>query len=79
MVHAPEGRVLIKRCKKILFTYIDLTDELGGAAVMMVQIARQNFFGYTKQEVKKAIKARKLQPQGRPGNPREATFKGKVS
>ena len=70
VVHTPEGRVLIKRCPKTSFSYIDLTDESGGAAVMMVQTVRQLYDGYTKREVEKAILAKKL--QSRIGNPSEA-------
>ena len=77
VVHTPDGKVLVKRCEKTSFPYIDLTDEEGGAAIMMVQTVRQRYEGYTKKEVERAIEARKL--QGRLGNPSEATFKGQVS
>lgn len=44
---------------------------------MMVQAVRERFEGYTKQEVERAILARKL--KGRIGNPSEAQFKRQLS
>lgn len=76
VVHTPEGPVLIRRCPKTSFPYIDLTDEQGGAAIMMVQTVRQRYQGYTKKEVERAIEARKL--QGRLGNPSEGQFKSQA-
>lgn len=77
VVHTPDGRVLIKGCPKTSFPYIDLTDESGGATIMMVQTVRERFEGYTKQEVERAMLAWKL--QGRIGNPSKAQFKRQVS
>ncbi|KAL7528833.1 hypothetical protein ACHAWF_002726 [Thalassiosira exigua] len=77
IVHAPGSEIKFKRCEDTGFPYIDLDDHGDEAAVMLVQTVRQNFEGYTRQEVERAIEARKL--QARTGHPSEDAFKKEVN
>jgi hypothetical protein len=75
--HTPKGAVLFERCPATKFPYINLDRDKSGAAAMLVQTIRQNFKGYTCEEVERAILARKM--QSRSGHPSEAAFKREVS
>ncbi|KAL7476985.1 hypothetical protein ACHAW6_002810, partial [Cyclotella cf. meneghiniana] len=71
--HTQDGAVAFKRCPVTGFPYIDLSQDKTGAATMLVQTIRQNFKGYTREEVEQAILARKMQRRG--GHPSEAVFR----
>ena len=73
----PEGTVVFERCPITGFPYVDLGKHGWKAAAMMVQTVRKNFKGYTREEVERAILARKMQARG--GHPSEGTFKREVS
>ncbi len=72
-----QGQITFKRCPKTGFPYVDLDAEHHKASVALVQCIRKNYEGYTKEEVKRAIDARKA--QARTGHPSEAKFKKEVS
>ena len=72
-----QGQITFKRCPKTGFPYVDLDAEHHKASVVLVQCIRKNYERYTKEEVKRAIDARKA--QARAGHPSEATFKKEVS
>ena len=57
----PGGKVTFLRCEKTGFPYIDLDDPDNDAAFVMVQTVRENYKGYTRRKVERAIQARKLQ------------------
>ncbi|KAL7484711.1 hypothetical protein ACHAW6_010338 [Cyclotella cf. meneghiniana] len=71
--HTENGEVAFERCPATGFPYMDLSQDKTGAAAMLVQTIRQNFEGYTRQEVERAILARKMQSRG--GHPSEAVLK----
>jgi hypothetical protein len=73
----PKGEVVFRRCPTTHFPYVDLDDEEENAAIIMVQTVREQYTGYTRREVERAIAARKL--QARAGHPSEATLKKEVS
>jgi hypothetical protein len=74
----PKGdSVTFKRCEKTGFPYIDLDDMDNDAAILMVQTVRENFEGFTRREVERAIAARKAQALA--GHPSERVFKKEVS
>ena len=75
--HTENGEVAFERCPATGFPYMDLSQDKTGAAAMLVQTIRQNFEGYTRQEVERAILARKMQSRG--GHPSEAVLKREVS
>ena len=75
--HTEKGNMVFRRCPSTGFPYIDLNQDKTGVAAMLVQSIRQNFEGYTREEVEGAILARKM--QGRGGHPSEAAFKREVS
>eukprot|EP00804_Cyclotella_cryptica_P004758 CCRYP_016241-RA/>CCRYP_016241-RA protein AED:0.30 eAED:0.32 QI:0/0/0/1/0/0/4/0/361 len=75
--HTKNGAVVFKRCPTTGFPFVDLSKERGIAAAVLIQTVRQNFEGYTREEVERAIMARKM--QSRSGHPSEATFKREVS
>jgi hypothetical protein len=77
MCDTPAGRISFNRCPITKFPYIDLSQNRSKAATMLVQTIRQNFEGYTQEEVERAIMARKM--QGRSGHPSKATFRAEVS
>ena len=77
ILHTSGGDILVKRCPKTSFPYIDLTDEAGEAAIVLVQSVRKQYDGYTRKEVERAIEARKL--QSRLGHPSEAQYTREVS
>ncbi len=77
VLHTPKGKVLVKRCPRTLFPYIDLADESGEAAIALVQTVKHRYEGYTWKEVEKAIEARRL--QARLGHPSEQQLKREVS
>ena len=73
----PEGDITFTRCPDTGFPFLDLDDHDNSGAVMLVQSIRQNFEGYTREEVTRAIEARNLQHNT--GHPSEAAFKAEVS
>ncbi|KAL7534414.1 hypothetical protein ACHAWF_004829, partial [Thalassiosira exigua] len=75
--HTPKGKITFKRCPVTGFPYIDLDDHGDDAAVILVQSVRKNYEGYTRQEVERAIEARKL--QARTGHASEGEFKKEVN
>eukprot|EP00804_Cyclotella_cryptica_P006222 CCRYP_015296-RA/>CCRYP_015296-RA protein AED:0.33 eAED:0.35 QI:23/0/0/1/0/0/3/0/304 len=75
--HTKDGAVVFKRCTTTGFPFVDLSKERNIAAAVLIQTVRQNFEGYTREEVERAIMARKM--QSRSGHPSEATFKREVS
>ena len=77
VIHTKDGPIMAKRCPRTSFPFIDLTDEDNDPAILFIQSIRQNYEGFTREEVKRAIEARKL--QARSGNPSEAAYKDEVS
>ena len=73
----PGGDINFNRCPDTGFPYLDLDDHSNEEVVILVQAARHNFEGYTRQEVEHAIKARKL--QARKGHMSKAEMKAEVS
>ena len=73
----PEGDIVFARCPETGFPYLDLDDQDNDGAIMLVQTVRQNFEGYTRQEVERAIEARNL--QNNTGHPSETAYKAEVS
>eukprot|EP00804_Cyclotella_cryptica_P010780 CCRYP_008725-RA/>CCRYP_008725-RA protein AED:0.40 eAED:0.50 QI:0/0/0/1/1/1/2/0/173 len=71
--HTKNGAVVFKRCPTTGFPFVDLSKERRIAAAVLIQTVRQNFEGYTREEVERAIMARKM--QSRSGHPSETTFK----
>ncbi|KAL3787745.1 hypothetical protein ACHAWO_006143 [Cyclotella atomus] len=49
--------VTFRRCEKTGFPYIDLDDMDNDTAIMMVQMVRENYEGFTRKEVECAIAA----------------------
>eukprot|EP00804_Cyclotella_cryptica_P025530 CCRYP_012008-RA/>CCRYP_012008-RA protein AED:0.36 eAED:0.36 QI:0/-1/0/1/-1/1/1/0/251 len=72
-----KGTDVFERYPTTRFPYFDLSKDNTGAAAMLVQSIRQNFEGYTREEVERAILSRKM--QGREGHPSKAAFKREVS
>lgn len=66
-----------KLCRRMGFPYIDLDNSDNDAAILMVQTIIENFEGFTRKEVKRAIAARKAQALG--GHPSERVLKKEVS
>eukprot|EP00804_Cyclotella_cryptica_P028417 CCRYP_014200-RA/>CCRYP_014200-RA protein AED:0.36 eAED:0.36 QI:0/0/0/1/0/0/3/0/238 len=64
-----EGKVVFERCPITGFSYVDLGKHGNKTAAMMVQTVRRNYEGYTREEVERAILARKMQARG--GHPSE--------
>jgi hypothetical protein len=77
MCHTPKGKVVFNRCPVTTFPYVDLNQDSTGAEAMMVQRVCKNNEGYTREEVERAIMARKM--QARRGHPSKAAFKQEVS
>ena len=75
--HTQKGQVVFTRCPITKFPCVDLRSDKSKAAAMLVQSIRQNFEGYTREEVRRAIMARKM--QARAGHPSENTYKKEVS
>ena len=53
--------VTFRRDPKTDFPYIDLDEQCGEGAVMLLQSVRKNFEGFTKKQVQRAIGARDAQ------------------
>ena len=53
--------VTFRRDPKTDFPYIDLDEDSGDGAVMLLQSVRENFEGFTKKQVQRAVKARDIQ------------------
>jgi len=73
----PEGDIIFTRCLETGFPFLDLDDHSNDGAIMLVQTVRKNFEGYTREEVKCAVEAHKL--QSRTGHAIKAAFKTEVS
>eukprot|EP00984_Skeletonema_dohrnii_P033562 scaffold30483_cov78-Skeletonema_dohrnii-CCMP3373.AAC.1 len=73
----PEGNITFRRCAETGFPYIDLDEHADNSAVLLVQTVRQNYEGFTRIEVEKAIAARRA--QALTGHPSEPTMKREVS
>jgi hypothetical protein len=73
----PKGTVILHRCPVTKFPYVELSQDKSGAAAMLIRTIRQNFEGYTRDEVERAILARNMQSRG--GHPSEMSFKREVS
>ena len=73
--HTKDGTVIFRRCPTTGFPFIDLGKSKSKAAAILVQTVRQNFEGFTREEVERAILARKM--QSRSGHPSEAAFRGR--
>eukprot|EP00804_Cyclotella_cryptica_P011280 CCRYP_007764-RB/>CCRYP_007764-RB protein AED:0.31 eAED:0.33 QI:0/0/0/1/1/1/2/0/430 len=69
----PQGNIMFQRCPMTGFPYVDPNAEHHKVLVALVQCTRKSYEGYTKEEVKRAIEARKA--QARAGHPSKAAFK----
>jgi hypothetical protein len=77
LCETPEGVIKFERCPMTGFPYVDMKKYGMKAATMMVQTIRKNYEGYTREEVERAILARKM--QARAGHPSETAYKREVS
>eukprot|EP00804_Cyclotella_cryptica_P003545 CCRYP_002163-RA/>CCRYP_002163-RA protein AED:0.35 eAED:0.35 QI:0/0/0/1/0/0/2/0/250 len=73
LCETPEGTVRFERCPTTGFPYVDLKRYGKMTATMLVQTMRKNFEGYTREEVERAILARKM--QARAGHPSETAVR----
>lgn len=69
----PEGNITFTRCADTGFPYIDLDEHGDNSAVLLVQTVRQNYEGFTRIEVERAIAARRA--QALTGHPSEPTMR----
>ena len=80
-IHFPDGKVIAldrgsgSVCDR--FCYIDMSQPLNQSDVSLVNTVRENYEGFTRREVEKAIMACKA--RGRVGNPSDAEFVKMVS
>lgn len=72
-----KGQIIFRRCPITSFPYINLNQDELAAAAMLLQMIRQNFEGYTQEEIERAILARKM--HARSGYTSKAAFKKEVS
>ncbi len=74
-VHTQDGIVEFKLCERGLH-YHDVSDDESNIGLMLVNIVRRNFEGYTCKEIKRAREARQI--QGMIANPTEREFSAMV-
>ena len=75
--HTASGNLVFNRCERTGFPFIDLDDHSDDAALILVQTVRKNYEGFTREEVERAIEARKV--QARTGHPSEKILRKEVS
>lgn len=73
----PQGSVVFQWCPVTGFSFINLDAHGSKASIVMIQMLRQNFEGFTRQEVEHDIAARRAQALS--GHSSEHVFKSEVS